>query len=145
MQRSGAVISDVPDSVAHFPGLADFSLAGEVYTWKLEKAGMKKVSVQAVYAVRYSPDPEAHQISWAPVEGIGNTRVSGKWVLEGVGGGTRLTLHNDFAIKLDLPRVLRRFAEPLVIGKNTSTIEGYLENLKTTFNGGDGRLRKWEL
>ena len=135
------LLADVPDSVAHFPGVEDLTPQDDGYRWVLEKHGPTKYAVKMEYACRYETDTTTFAVAWSPVEGIGNARVQGRWKIEKRGTRTRLTISNDLSIFLKLPRMVRRLASPIVTKRNHALLEGYLRNLSTTFNGGNGRLR----
>lgn len=145
--RVYALLADIPDSLAHFPQLSALEQeADESWTWRMGKIGLGKVFVQINYGVTYVHDPEKHSISWTPVQ-RGNAQVSGTWTLRPEGGGTRLTLSNQLEGELKgVPNLLRRVIEPLAILENKRLIRSYMQNLKTTLEGGDGRLRpRWEI
>ena len=135
------ILSDIPDSVAHFPGLEELTPAGDGYRWVLEKHGPSKYAVKMEYAVRYETDADALTVTWSPIEGIGNSRVEGQWTIRRRGDRTVASIRNDLSIFLKIPRIVRRLASPIVSKRNHALLEGYLTNLETTFNGGDGRLR----
>ena len=139
-----AVLSDIPNSVAHFPGLEELTPSGDGYRWLLEKHGPRKYAVKMEYAVRYSADADALTVRWTPIEGIGNSRVEGRWTIRRRGGSTVASISNDLSISLKLPRLVRRLAGPVVSKRNRALLDGYLTNLETTFNGGNGRLRSWK-
>lgn len=136
-----AVLSDVPDSTAHFPTLLSLIAEKGGYTWTLAPVRMKGVSVQLVYCCRYTTGAVAGIVSWVPVAGVGNTEVTGDWRITPSGSGSRVTLTNHLQLKLSLPRLLRPFARPLLEKNNTELIEGYIANLAKTFSGEQGRLR----
>jgi len=136
-----ALVADVPDSAAHFPQLEELVPEGGGYTWRLEKVGAGKLSLQAIYGSRYDMDPEARRVAWSPIEGVGNARVSGAWTITPQGDGARLDFTNSFTLTVNLPRLLRRPAQALVERENSRLVDAYLANLKETLDGGDGRVR----
>lgn len=142
-QTVWAVIADVPDSVAHFAGLAAFEAAGpDTWRWRLTPIGAGQLRLQTVYTCRYTVDRGAQTVSWvAAPDPAANARVSGAWTLRPEGAGARLDLVNHLAIDIGLPRVLRRPAEALVTRENSRLIDRYLANLAITLGGGDGRVR----
>lgn len=137
-----SVLSDIPDSVAHFPALEKLAPEGDAWRWILEAHGPARYAVKMEYLVRYHSDPDALSVRWLPVGETGNARVQGTWTILGAGTGSRVTLQNDLVIFLDIPRIVRRLAGPVVTKRNRSLLDEYLTNLETTFNGGDGRLRR---
>jgi carbon monoxide dehydrogenase subunit G len=136
-----ALLSDVPDSTAHFPTLLSLVPERGGYTWTLAPVRVKGVSVQLVYGCRYTTDAAAGTVTWAPVEGIGNAAVTGGWAVTASGTGSLLTLRNHVILDISLPRLLRPLAQPTLEQNNTTLIEGYLKNLAVTLDGGNGRLR----
>lgn len=140
-EQAFALVCSIPDSSAHFPGVESVTPEAGGWTWKLEKAGVGSISLQAVYGCRYTPDAAARTLAWAPVEGVGNTRVSGSWRI-GLGpGGTRLEFKNRAVLSLPLPRLMRGMVEGFIQRENAKLIDGYLANLGKTLSGGNGRLR----
>lgn len=134
-----ALLSDVPDSTAHFPSLLSLVAERGGYTWTLAPVRVKGISVQLIYGCRYTIDE--HTVSWQPVSGVGNCAVSGKWSITPSGSGSRVQLENHVSVTLKLPRLLRPLAQPTLERNNTTLIEGYLANLSKTLDGADGRLR----
>jgi len=143
LDTTWALIADVPDSVSHFDGLAAFEPAGpDTWRWSLRKIGTGQLSLQTVYTCRYTVDPAARQVTWAPTDAPGdNARVEGSWTLTAHGTGSRLDLLNRLTIDIGLPRLMKKPAEALVTRENGRLIDRYLANLATTLGGGDGRAR----
>jgi carbon monoxide dehydrogenase subunit G len=143
-EEAFALLVDVPDSIAHFPAdLEALDAAGDGWRWTFKKTGVGPASVQMVYAVRYVPDPETRTITWAPQAGIGNADVRGTWRVEDRGAGARLTLHNAFDLRVPLPRLLRRVAEPIVAHENSRMMRTYMGNLVRTLSGVAVSLKKF--
>lgn len=136
-----SVLSDVPDSVSHFPGLESLAAEAGGYRWILLATGPKKYAVQMDYACRYESNPDSLEVWWTAIEGIGNSHVNGGWTIAREGEKTRVSIRNDLVITLKLPVLLRKPAQTIVAKKNRQLLEGYLVNLSATFNGGDGRQR----
>jgi len=137
-----AVVADVPDSVAHFPDVESLVLEGGAYRWTLKKAGVGRLSMQLVYACRYRTDEDALTVSWAADSTVGNAEVSGRWTIDARGTGTRLTLHNDLVLRANAPRLLRKAAEPVFVRENQRLMGIYMDHLKKTFDGGNGRVKR---
>ncbi len=135
-----ALLADVPDSTRHFPDLERVVRHDGGYLWYVKKAGIGRLSAQMVYACRYSSDDDARTVRWDAIEGAGNSTVHGSWRLEERGGGTRLNLHNHLVMHLDIPRLMVRAARPVVDQISAKLMGQYLENLKRTLSGGDGRV-----
>ncbi len=118
-QEVFAVVADVPDSAAHFPGVESLDAEEGGYRWILKRAGVGKLSLQLVYGCRYTSDPGVPVVRWEPISGIGSARVSGHWQIDPDGGGTRLTLHNHLSLRIDAPRLIRRPAAAVLEKENT--------------------------
>jgi carbon monoxide dehydrogenase subunit G len=138
-----ALVSDVPDSVSHFPGLDAFDADGPAtWRWTLAKLGSGKLSLQTIYTCRYTSDARARTVRWVAVGAPqDNARVEGTWTITPDGAGARLRLVNTLSIEVPVPRLMRRPAEALVSRENSRLIAQYIENLKVTLGGGDGRVR----
>ena len=138
------LLADVSDSAAHFPQVEVVvpEPAG-AWTWRLEKIGLGRVSVQTTYALRYTQLPDEHKISWAPVVGVGNGLSTGSWTMTPSGSGTRLAFENVLEVRFrGLPSLLRRVVEPFAVEENARIVRSYMDNLAKTLAGGDGRLRR---
>jgi len=135
-----ALLADVPDSTRHFPDLEKVVRHEDGYLWTVKKAGVGRLSAQMIYCCRYTSDDDARTVRWDPIRGVGNSTVHGSWRLEEVGGGTRLNLHNELTMHLDIPRLMVRAARPVVDQISAKLMGKYLENLKRTLSGGDGRV-----
>ena len=138
-----ALLADVPDSVAHFPDVLELVSEQGGYTWHMKPERIGPVRVQTIYACRYRIDRERRSVLWEPIAGIGNALVRGAWEIAPADPGTRLTLRTEFDLELDVPRLLRGAAQPIVQSKLERLLDTYLDNLVRTFKGGIGRLRDW--
>lgn len=136
-----AVLADVPDSAAHFPSVLSVVADQGGWRWTFEPLGAGPLTLQIVYASRYTSDPKALTVTWAPIPTVGNTRIEGAWRLRPEGAGTHVTLDYAATFLQPVPRLLRRPAKALVEGENARLLDGYIDNLKRTFSGGNGRLR----
>lgn len=138
-----ARLTDIPDVARHFPAVTALEPAGPgSFRWRHAVAGVPPVRVAAAYACRYVPDPATRVITWTalPQAPGDNARVEGAWrVADAPGGRTRLGLENSFTLRLELPRLLRAVAEPIVARENRLQVEQFLAGVVVTLNGGDGR------
>ncbi len=131
------LLADVPRSVAHFPELESITRdpgGSDRFVWRMKKLGAGPVQFQVSYAAQYRFDPELRSVGWESVTGIGNTRVSGRWIIEGDGVGTKFTLDTAFCLTAPFPGFLRGTAEALMARENDRLIGVYLENLKRTLD-----------
>lgn len=138
-----ALLSDIPASAAHFPQVEAVEPdPSGVWTWRLERIGLGKVSIQTVYGLRYTLDPAAPGLAWEPAPGVGNATASGAWTIEPAAGGSRILFRNRLEVGFrGVPGVLRRVIEPLATQENARLVRAYLANLGRTLGGGNGRLR----
>lgn len=138
-----ARLTDIPDVARHFPAVTALEPAGDgSWRWRHAVAGVPPVRVAATYACRYVPEPATRTIRWSalPKAPGDNARVEGAWrVGEAPGGRTRLALENTFTLELELPRLLRAVAEPIVARENRHQVEQFLAAVAITLAGGDGR------
>mgnify|MGYP001502792048 CR=1 FL=1 len=137
-----ALLGAIPDSAAHFPGLeALIPVPPDGYTWRLEKTGVGKLSLQASWTSRYTYEPEQGRVSWTPLPGGGNSQVSGQWRITPRAGGSRIEFQNRALLTLPVPKLMKGMVEGFVRRENERLIDGYLANLGKTLAGGSGRLR----
>ena len=68
-----AVLSDVPSSASHFPKVDQLvDLGGGAYRWEMEKIGIASITLQTVYASKYTSNKVKGTVSWTPIKGEGN-------------------------------------------------------------------------
>jgi hypothetical protein len=139
-----ALLADVPHSIAHFPDVESVVPHGDTWVWRLRRLGAGPIQFQVHYASRYHVDPAARTVAWDAVPDVGNTRVSGRWVLTPSTRATRtrITMEARFAVSTPFPRPLRPAVEAIVAREIDRLVGAYLQNLATTLAGGDGRPRR---
>jgi carbon monoxide dehydrogenase subunit G len=131
-----AVLADVPLSASHFPKVhALVPLGRNAFRWELERVGTQKIGIQTVYASKYVSDPKKHSVTWTPVEGEGNARVSGRWSITPKKGATHVVLDISGQVNVPLPALTRLVVEPIVRNENEKLIEQYIANLIVRFGG----------
>lgn len=135
-----AVLSNVPQSVAHFPKVEQLTDMSEgVYRWEMEKVGTAQVNIQTVYASRYSSEFNASkkhgQVVWTPVKGVGNALVGGQWDIQGNKGSTAITLSIEGKIEVPLPGLMKMVVAPVVESEFEKLVEKYIDNLVAHFGG----------
>lgn len=135
-----ALLSDIPDSTAHFPSLLSLIAERGGYTWTLAPVKVKGIPVQLVYCCQYTTAGSV--VSWSSVPDVGNAEVTGTWSVAASGSGSRLTLENHLVLTISLPRLFRSVAQSALEANNVALIEGYVANLGKTLSGSPGgRLR----
>mgnify|MGYP006422157803 CR=1 FL=1 len=129
------LLADVPRSVAHFPKVEKLTpLDDNSYRWEMEKVGVDKHNIQAVYACRYYPDSERGVIEWEPVEGVGNGLVSGSWNIHDNGDGSSgLRFRTQAQLTVALPGFLKMAVSPVIKHEFNSLVDTYIQNLKAAF------------
>lgn len=134
-----ALLADVPRSVLHFPDTESVRPLGEAWEWRLRKLGAGPLSLQVHYAARYHVDAAERLVRWDAVPGVGNAQVEGRWHLDARGAHTRLTMDSRFVLTTPFPRPTRAAVEAIARREIERLVDGYLANLRTTLEGGDGR------
>lgn len=136
-----ALLADVPRSVAHFPEVESIAESGGAWFWRLRELGAGPLRFQAVYANRYHVQAAERRVWWEHVPGVGNARIEGRWVLTPEGEGTRIAMDASYRLATPFPRVTRAAVEAVVAREQARLVDGYLENLVRSLEGGDGRVR----
>jgi carbon monoxide dehydrogenase subunit G len=130
------VLSDVPESVSHFPKVDKLTdLGGGVYQWEMEKVGTAQVNIQTVYASKYVSDAARGTVKWTPVKGVGNAQVGGNWKIVDNKKSTGLTLAIQGEIDVPLPGLMKMVVAPVVEGEFEKLVEKYIANLIKRFGG----------
>ena len=130
------VLSDVPESVSHFPKVEKLTdLGGGVYQWEMEKVGTAQVNIQTVYASKYVSDQARGTVKWTPVKGVGNALVGGNWKIVDNKKSTGLTLAIQGQIEVPLPGLMKMVVAPVVEGEFEKLVEKYIANLIKRFGG----------
>ena len=131
-----AVLSNVPESVSHFPKVDKLTDMGDgVYKWEMQKVGTKEIGIQTVYASKYKSDKAKGTVTWAPVKGVGNALVGGHWKIADKKKSTHLELKIDGAIDLPFPGLMKVVVQPVVEGEFEKLVDKYVANLIKTFGG----------
>jgi carbon monoxide dehydrogenase subunit G len=130
------VLSDVPESVSHFPKVEKLTDLGDgVYQWEMEKVGTAQVNIQTVYACKYVSDKARGTVKWTPVKGVGNAQVGGSWKIKDNKKSTGLTLAIQGEIEVPLPGLMKMVVAPVVEGEFEKLLEKYIANLIKRFGG----------
>lgn len=131
--QAHALLADVPRSAAHFPDVQRLLPLGDnTFRWEMQPAGVGELSLQTVYASRYSDDPQALRTRWEPVHGVGNAEVAGYWQLSAVPQGTRVHLSLDARFTLPVPALLGQVASRLLARELGRQVDIYIANLRRT-------------
>ncbi|HEY0824236.1 MAG TPA: SRPBCC family protein [Ramlibacter sp.] len=132
-----AVLSDVPESVSHFPKVEKLTDLGDgVYQWEMQKVGTAQVNIRTVYACKYTSDKAKGSVRWTPVKGIGNAQVGGSWkITDHKGKSTRIVLKTEGTVDVPVPGLMKVVVEPLVASEFEKLVEKYIANLVKTFGG----------
>lgn len=130
------VLSDVPESVSHFPKVDRLTDMGDgVYKWEMQKVGTAQVNIQTVYASKYASNKAKGTVTWKPVPGVGNALVGGSWSIKDRKTSTALQLKIDGEITVALPALMKMVIVPVVEGEFEKLVEKYLANLAKEFGG----------
>jgi carbon monoxide dehydrogenase subunit G len=132
-----AVLSDVPESVSHFPKVQKLTDLGDgVFKWEMQKVGTAQVNIQTVYACKYASDKAKGSVKWTPVKDIGNAQVGGYWkIADNKGKSTKLVLQTQGTVDVPVPALMKLVVEPIVASEFEKLVEKYIANLVKTFGG----------
>jgi carbon monoxide dehydrogenase subunit G len=130
------LLSDVPASASHFPRVHQLvDLGSGAYRWEMEDIVIGPVSLQTVYASRYVADRSLGRVAWTPVDGEGNARVSGNWVIAPKKASTLITLRIVSDMTLPLPSLIKGVVIPVVESEFEKLVEQYIDRLALAFGG----------
>ncbi|OSZ76174.1 SRPBCC family protein [Hydrogenophaga sp. IBVHS1] len=130
------VLSNVPESVSHFPKVDKLTDMGDgVYKWEMEKVGTAQVNIQTIYASKYVSDKARGTVKWTPVKGVGNALVGGNWKIVDNKKSTGLTLAIQGEIEVPLPGLMKMVVAPVVESEFEKLLEKYIANLIKRFGG----------
>ncbi|MBG9387784.1 SRPBCC family protein [Caenimonas aquaedulcis] len=130
------VLSDVPESVSHFPKVDKLTDMGDgVYKWEMEKVGTAQVNIQTVYASKYASNKAKGTVTWTPVPGVGNALVGGHWKLKDNKKSTGVELKITGEITLPLPGLMKMVVAPVVESEFEKLVDKYIANLIKRFGG----------
>jgi len=129
-------LSDVPKSAAFFPKVDQLVDLGDgVYRWEMEKIGIAQVSLQTIYASKYTSNKAKGSVRWTPVPGEGNALVSGSWQISDRKNSTHLVLDLQGELTLPLPGLMKKMIAPMVEAEFEKMVEQYIDKLTRHFGG----------
>ena len=130
------LLSDVPESVSHFPKVDKLVDMGDgVYRWEMAKVGTAQVNIQTVYASKYVYDRKKGSVVWTPVPGVGNALVGGSWKISDRKKSTALEFKVSGTVNVALPGLMKMVVVPVVQGEFEKLVEKYIDNLVKRFGG----------
>lgn len=130
------LLSDVPESVSHFPKVDKLVDMGDgVYRWEMAKVGTAQVNIQTVYASKYVSDRKKGSVVWTPVPGVGNALVGGSWKITDAKKSTALQFKVSGTVNVALPGLMKMVVVPVVQGEFEKLVEKYIDNLVKRFGG----------
>lgn len=129
-------LSDVPKSASFFPKVDQLVDLGDgVYRWEMAKIGIAQVSLQTIYASKYTSNKAKGSVLWTPVAGEGNALVSGSWKITDKKKSTHLVLQLQGELTLPLPGLMKKMISPVVEAEFEKLVEQYIDNLTRNFGG----------
>ena len=129
-------LSDVPKSASFFPKVEQLVDLGDgVCRWEMAKIGVAQLSLQTIYASRYTSNKSKGSIIWAPVQGQGNALVSGSWSVLDQKTSTHLELRIQGELTLPLPGLMKTMIAPVVELEFEKMVEQYIDRLSQHFGG----------
>ena len=130
------LLSDVPKSASHFPKVHQLvDLGNNTYRWEMEKIGLAQVSLQTIYASKYTSNKAKGTVIWTPVKGEGNALVSGSWNISDKKTSTALVLRIDGDLSIPLPGLMKMVIGPVVEAEFEKMVEKYIDNLTKRLGG----------
>ncbi|CAM8647013.1 SRPBCC_2 domain containing protein [Comamonadaceae bacterium] len=131
-----AVLSDVPTSASHFPKVDQLvDLGDNTYRWEMEKIGIASITLQTVYASKYTSNKAKGTVNWTPVKGEGNALVAGSWKITDNKKSTNVVLEIQGELTLPLPGLMKMVAAPVAEAEFEKMVEQYIDNLTQHFGG----------
>ncbi len=129
-------LSDVPKSASFFPKVDQLvDLGDNTYRWEMAKIGLAQISLQTIYASKYTSNQAKGSVVWTPVEGEGNALVSGSWKITDKKKATHLVLKLQGELTLPLPGLMKMVVAPVVEAEFEKLVEQYIDNLTKHFGG----------
>lgn len=129
-------LSDVPKSASFFPKVDQLVDLGDgVYRWEMEKIGIAQISLQTIYASKYTSNKAKGSVLWTPVPGEGNALVSGSWKITDKKKSTHLVLQLQGELSLPLPGLMKKMITPVVEHEFEKLVEQYIDQLTRHFGG----------
>ncbi len=129
-------LSDVPKSASFFPKVDQLLDLGDgAYRWEMAKIGIAQISLQTIYASKYTSNKAKGSVVWTPVPGEGNALVSGSWKISDKKKSTQLVLQLQGELTLPLPGLMKKMVAPLVEAEFEKLVEQYIDNLTRNFGG----------
>ena len=131
-----AVLSDVTTSASHFPKVDQLvDLGDNTYRWEMEKIGIASITLQTVYASKYTSNKAKGTVNWTPVKGEGNALVAGSWKITDNKKSTNVVLEIQGELTLPLPGLMKMVAAPVAEAEFEKMVEQYIDNLTQHFGG----------
>lgn len=125
-------LADTPATLEHYPKLQKLvDLGNKCWRWELEPVGLKGISHQLIYSVRYEFNPEDGRIAWTPLKAEkDNANIRGRFEITGSSQGSHIILDTDGSLTLPVPKLLGMAAKPMVEREFVQQIDGFIANLK---------------
>ena len=136
--RAWELLLDIPLWTALFPRVDSVEPLAEpsdapgdlgAWRWTMEPLGPPGLEMVTAYGCRYTADADAHRLTWAPVDGVGNARFAGQAALTAAGDACDLALALDGELSIPAPRLLRGVVEKAVEFEFRRTLDTFLERI----------------
>ena len=135
------LLANVPESARHMPDVETVVANDDGHCWTMRKLGAGKISHQATYTSRFVADASAGTVTWGARRDLGNSWAHGQWRVEARDGGSVVHLRSSFGVRLPVPALLKKMALAVFEREYGRLMDAYCTHLKSTLDGGDGRLR----
>jgi hypothetical protein len=101
----------------------------------MEKIGIASITLQTVYASKYTSNKAKGTVSWTPIKGEGNALVAGSWKITDNKKATNIVLEIQGELTLPLPGLMKMVAAPIAEAEFEKMVEQYIDNLTKHFGG----------
>ena len=131
-----ALLSDLPAWASLFPRVASLDpLGAHAWRWTMEPMGPPGFEARTVYGCRYAFDAEAHAVTWAPLDGVGNARFAGSVELASAPDArsrprTSGALRLDTELEIPAPRFARAVVQPAVAFEMGRMVDTFLDRVR---------------
>ena len=135
VETAYALLSDLPAWASLFPRVASLDAVGaDAWRWTMEPMGPPGFEARTVYGCRYAFDADAHAVTWAPLDGVGNARFAGAVELAEADGAsstarTSGALRLDTELEIPAPRFARAIVQPAVAFEMGRMVDTFLDRV----------------
>jgi len=124
------ILSDVPNSVSHFPNISRIDNIGKnAFQWEMKKSVVASLNIETVYSCNYSYNKDEGWVKWNSRQINGGGKMDVKWVIDPKKGATKIEFSSDGMLEIPLSSIFKLIVTPLVISEFENMVDKYIENL----------------